>query len=297
MAMRTRSLFARCTLTAALGLAAASGVAVAQDQPTDGATQATPLIAALHLGTCTETDLQPIADLGGLQPYGQMQGTALIGTMHQTDTTGQTGTVDQTGGAGQTDGTGQAGAGDQGAADDQTGIGDQGVAGDQAGIAGQGEYRGAQTQGQPVLSTSLTLDTPFDDVFNQQQLHAIAIHQGEIGTETIVACGEVGGFEGDGRVVMPLRGVNDSGHAGVAILDDDDAGFLGLGEAQTQVTLYLVPDTMMAAGLARQDDQAQQTDQAEITEPAQEVDQVQEPTEDHETDTGEETEDIAEDGQ
>ncbi len=268
MTMQTRRWLVRGTLAAAMGLATGGGVAFAQDQPADGATQVAPLIAALHLGTCTETDLQPIADLGPLQPYGQMQGAGRIGTTDQTDATGQTGAVDQTGGAGQINGTEQTGAGDQGIGDDQAGMGDQGVVSDQTGIAGQGEYRGAQIQGQPVLTTSLTLDTPFEDVFDQQRLHAIAIHHGQIGAEQIIACGEVAGFEADGRVVMPLPSVDDSGHAGIAILDDDDAGFLGLGEAQTQVTIYLVPDTMMAAGQAQQADQVRQTDQAEAAEPA-----------------------------
>jgi len=102
------------------------------------------------------------------------------------------------------------------------------------------------------LSTNLTLDMPFDDVLDNQRLHLLAIHEGQISPEEMIACGSIGGWEQDGRVVVPLRSVNDSGHAGVAVLNDDDAGFLGLGEAQTQVTVYLIPDASGQAGQMQQ---------------------------------------------
>jgi plastocyanin len=107
-------------------------------------------------------------------------------------------------------------------------------------------YRGVQTDALPVLSTNVTLDLPFDNVFSEQQPHALAIHQNAASFGTLLACGEVAGAEIDGRVVIGLRPLNESGYAGVAMLDDDDAGFLGLGEDQTQITIYLISDLTTA---------------------------------------------------
>ena len=108
------------------------------------------------------------------------------------------------------------------------------------------DFRGVQTDAPPLLSTNVTLDMPFDDVFSEQQPHAMAIHQNAASFGTLIACGEVAGVEVDGRVVIGLRPLNESGYGGVAVLDDDDAGFLGLGENQTQIAIYLIGDLTTA---------------------------------------------------
>ena len=62
--------------------------------------------------------------------------------------------------------------------------------------------------------------------------HAIAVYESE-GSDTVIACGTIGGYlrddddddddeDDDNELAIGLREQNDSGFAGVAILDDDD---------------------------------------------------------------------------
>jgi plastocyanin len=177
-----RKLLAPGILTLSLGLAVA-GIAptFAQENETDGEAP----VAALHPGTCEAPEDTPIADLGALAPYGEMQ---------EMDAT----------------------------------------------------YRGTQTDVQPVWSTNVTLELPFEQAFAEQQPHALAIHESAAGFGTLLACGDLAGYEVDGRVVTGLFPVNGSGVAGVAIVDQDQAGLLGLGEDQTQFALFVLDDLMPA---------------------------------------------------
>lgn len=54
--------------------------------------------------------------------------------------------------------------------------------------------------------------------------HIVAVFESE-GSDTIIACGSIGGFvsaDDDNDLAVGLRSQNDSGFAGIAILDDDD---------------------------------------------------------------------------
>jgi len=57
---------------------------------------------------------------------------------------------------------------------------------------------------------------------------------------TIDACGAIVGPKQDGKLVVALTAVGDSKVSGIAILDEDNSGVLGLGRDQVQVTVYLV---------------------------------------------------------
>jgi 3-mercaptopyruvate sulfurtransferase SseA len=92
----------------------------------------------------------------------------------------------------------------------------------------------------PVASLTATISATFGDIFTDDEPHVLVVHQmPDLSTEAD-ACGELGGLEVDGRIVLGLRPVDDSGFAGVAVLDEDDAGFLGLGDDEVNVTVYLL---------------------------------------------------------
>jgi hypothetical protein len=256
MAMQARAMITKAALTAALGLGVAIPAALAQDQTTTNTNVNNNFMATLHLGTCEQADAQPIADLGMLAPYGQWNVAGQPGTGVNDGTMNQDGTVQ--------DGTVQDGTVQDGTVVQDPTMNDQAMMNQ--------NYRGTQVQGQPVLTANLTLDMPFDDVLDNQRMHLLAIHEGQISPEAMIACGSIGGFEQDGRVVVPLRSVNDSGHAGVAILDDDDAGFLGLGEAQTQMTVYLIPDATGQGTGMQQGDAAGDAQQGDAAGDAQQDD-------------------------
>lgn len=168
-------------LVLSLGLAVAVGsAAFTQGGVPASAQEGDPPVVALHRGSCSELEAAPVADLGVLAPYGQVEGQ-------------------------------------------------------EAAV-----FRGLVTNNQGVMFSSLTLEMPFDDVFSEQTQHALAVHQDAATFGTLLACGEAAGADVDGRVVIGLQPVGDARYAGIAILDDDDAGFLGLGENQTQIATYLV---------------------------------------------------------
>ncbi|MGH2559247.1 MAG: cupredoxin domain-containing protein [Thermomicrobiales bacterium] len=100
----------------------------------------------------------------------------------------------------------------------------------------------------PVLATEETIDTTFDDLFDTQ--HVIAVHASPEAFGTIVACGELGGVEEDGRVVVALRPVGGSDLAGVATFDEDEEGILGIGEDEVRITANLIPNVSGTAGAA-----------------------------------------------
>ncbi len=76
--------------------------------------------------------------------------------------------------------------------------------------------------------------------------HLIAVFEGE-GSDTIIACGEIGGFivANDDDLAIGLRPQNDSGFAGVALIDGDDD------DNEVEVDIYLaraVIDTAATPG-------------------------------------------------
>ena len=90
----------------------------------------------------------------------------------------------------------------------------------------------------PVTDTEGTLDVNFDDLTGTE--HVIAVHASKDQFGTLVACGGIAGITEDGKLVIALAPVGDSGVSGIAIVDRDDAGLFDLGEDQTKVTVYIV---------------------------------------------------------
>src|SRR5699024_8462575 len=79
-----------------------------------------------------------------------------------------------------------------------------------------------------VLSVSNTLDTSLDDLANDG--YAIAVHKSADEYAEIVACGNVAGVKDDGKLVVALNSLDDNSIVGIAILNEDNSGVLGLGD-------------------------------------------------------------------
>ncbi|MGE3798125.1 MAG: hypothetical protein AB7G88_09800 [Thermomicrobiales bacterium] len=104
------------------------------------------------------------------------------------------------------------------------------------------EIRGS-TGAVGVLVANETVDLSFDNVLDENQ-YAIAVHQSSEEFGTIVACGEIGGRVADGQLIFGLRSVNESGVSGIAIIDEDSSGILGLGDDELSVKVYLLVEGM-----------------------------------------------------
>ncbi len=90
-------------------------------------------------------------------------------------------------------------------------------------------------------SSMTDLDTTIADIVAAE--HAIVVHASGDDMGTYIACGDITGEPMDGTLAVQLGELNDSGHVGVAILMDGDAG--------VTVHAYLVPG---AAGDMMMDD-------------------------------------------
>lgn len=89
-----------------------------------------------------------------------------------------------------------------------------------------------------VTSASGALDFTLDSVAGSDYVVAVHASPDEFGT--VVACGQIAGIKVDGKLVIALIPVGESEVNGIAILDEDDEGFLGLDEDQTHLTAYIV---------------------------------------------------------
>jgi hypothetical protein len=94
---------------------------------------------------------------------------------------------------------------------------------------------------QTITVASSDLDFNLDSVADSD--YVIAVHASPDDMGTLVACGQIAGIKVDGQLVVALASVGESEVTGIAILNEDNAGILDLGEDQTQVTVYAVaPD-------------------------------------------------------
>ncbi len=93
-----------------------------------------------------------------------------------------------------------------------------------------------------VKESETDVALPLGDILSAP--HAINVHESAEAIQNYIACGDIGGRVIDGDLVIGLRELNDSGHHGVAVLEDDDDG--------TDVTLYLAEEGTDAE--AEQDD-------------------------------------------
>lgn len=74
--------------------------------------------------------------------------------------------------------------------------------------------------------------------------HIVAVFESD-GSDTIIACGSIGGFASadDNDLAIGLRAQNDSGFAGIAILDDDDD------DDDLDVDVYIARDVAAGGGV------------------------------------------------
>lgn len=89
------------------------------------------------------------------------------------------------------------------------------------------------------------VDVKLDDLGNQP--YVLAVHASAQDYATIVACGSIVGPKVDGKLVVALTAVGDSKVSGIAILDADTSGVLGLGNDQVQVTVYIIDTNATAS--------------------------------------------------
>lgn len=91
-----------------------------------------------------------------------------------------------------------------------------------------GEVTGPESA-RAVDMSETTVDLALTDIIAGG--HAINVHESETNIGTYIACGAVGGVVVDGRLVIGLGELNDSGYTGVAVLEENGD--------QTDVTAYV----------------------------------------------------------
>jgi hypothetical protein len=89
----------------------------------------------------------------------------------------------------------------------------------------------------PVEFSYTEAEFSFDDLF--EEAHAINVHESSAAPQNYIACGDIGGPVIDDQLLMGLRGQNDSGYTGVALIEKD-------GDDNIKVTISLVPPAMDA---------------------------------------------------
>lgn len=107
-----------------------------------------------------------------------------------------------------------------------------------------GDVRGSRAA-MPVLMIDATVDQEFDDILGDDP-YLIAVHESAENTGTVLACGEIGGLVQDGRLVIGLKEIDESGVTGVVIIDEDSTGILGLGDNELNFKVYLLSDATIA---------------------------------------------------
>lgn len=89
-----------------------------------------------------------------------------------------------------------------------------------------------------VSEASGNVKAKLDDLGKEP--YVIAVHASAEDYGTIVACGAIAGPKVDGKLVVALSPVGDSGVMGIATLDEDKSGVLNLGDDEIAITVYLV---------------------------------------------------------
>ncbi len=107
-----------------------------------------------------------------------------------------------------------------------------------------GDVRGSRAA-MPVLMADATVEQEFDDILGDDP-YLIAVHESAEEPGTILACGEIGGLVQDGRLVIGLKEIDESGVTGVVVIDEDSTGILGLGDNELSFKIYLLSDATIA---------------------------------------------------
>ncbi len=100
--------------------------------------------------------------------------------------------------------------------------------------------------GTPLSEATGKVGVKLDDLGNQP--YVIAVHASAKDYAKIVACGAIVGPKQDAKLIVALTAVGDAKVAGIAILDEDTSGVLGIGKDQVQVIVYLVNQDAAASG-------------------------------------------------
>lgn len=101
--------------------------------------------------------------------------------------------------------------------------------------------------GETVWTIDETIDSSFG-VLLEELPHLVAIFDNSADPAAMIACGEIGGIVDDGRLAVGIRPMNDSSVAGIAVLDEDDTGILGLGDNEVNVRVYVLDELATSAG-------------------------------------------------
>jgi hypothetical protein len=94
------------------------------------------------------------------------------------------------------------------------------------------DIKGSLTAAPVEVSETDGLDIKFDDLFTEA--HAINVHESAQNIDNYIACGDIGGPVIDDKVIIGIHQQNNSGYAGIAIVEKD-------GDDNSKVTLYLSP--------------------------------------------------------
>lgn len=97
---------------------------------------------------------------------------------------------------------------------------------------------GTVTEGS-VLSVNQVINQPLDNLILVGQPFTVVVASPDDGG-AIVACGDIINEVANGQVAIKLAPVGDAGVTGVALLDTDEQGFLGLGGEEVHVTAYVI---------------------------------------------------------
>jgi len=217
------------SLAGALALSVAS--TAAQDTSSD-----TVRPASIHLGSC-DAPGEAVAELNDLVVMfddndDDDQGGGLDAGTTSTPAPGS-GTGDDNADDGTGDDNADDGLGGDDNADDRPGGDDDADDGDDSGDDGSrpgirafqasgGEFVGPEDASVVEGSEDSNIGTDLATLLAEP--HVIAVFESE-GSDTIIACGSIGGFasaDDDTGLAVGLREQNDSGFAGIALLDDDD---------------------------------------------------------------------------
>lgn len=127
----------------------------------------------------------------------------------------------------------------------------------------------------PVYEGSTTLDMSIGDLTESER--SVIVHASEDQFSVYVACGTIAGAEVDGRMIVPIRPLQ-SQVLGIAVVDADEGDFLGLGDDEVNLTVYLFSEGLIEATPAAEEP-TPLPDQPEAATPTTEPTATPSPTE------------------
>lgn len=96
----------------------------------------------------------------------------------------------------------------------------------------------------PVLTASVEFDGTLEELTDSP--HVLAIHASPEGFGTIVACGEIAGYEDDGTLIVPIRSGSRSDVSGIAFVHEGRS-FIDMALEELGASTDLTDDTVTVA--------------------------------------------------